>query len=177
MYHQLSGLVSPRTLVKCVRTHRITRSCVNTRPPRVVCVNRMRKSAISIYEREIRGVDLTQTRVLAQDISVAHIRVLNAQPFYKSRYLSLPPDFSLLPDPSDLGLFPVCQNVPPQIDPPKIRKLRARNRNKRRDILYFTIGLMENVKSAKWSSRLYRKFYSRRHCTCFASRKETTLQA
>lgn len=57
-----------------VRLHSPHHSRAGTRSPRVVRVNRMRKSAISIYEREIRGVDLTQTRALAQGRSVAYIR-------------------------------------------------------------------------------------------------------
>lgn len=152
MYHQLSGLVV-RSNSRQVRphSHRITHSHVNTRSAsRVVPVNRMRKSAISIHKRERSGeVDLIQTRALAQGISVAHIRVLSRSTNLDiSRFLQITRSFPILRILVSFRLG--CQMVPP-----KIRELCARNRNNSRDILYFTIGLMENVKSAKWSSRLH----------------------
>lgn len=72
----------------------------------------MRRSAISIHHGKIRGVDLAQTRALARDRSVAHIRARRTSRSTNldiSHFLPI----SLLPFGSfdELGFFPVRKIV------------------------------------------------------------------
>lgn len=143
--------------VKCVRTHRIVLGT-----SRVVRVNRMRRSAISIHHGKIRGVDLAQTRALARDRSVAHIRARRTSRSTNldiSHFLPI----SLLPFRSfdELGFFPV-------------RKIVAA-KNPQYFVFYDQFNGERSVR--KMIRPIVWKVLLRRRCTCLANQRETMLQS